>query len=196
MAPAQSEPVGVILAGGRGRRLGGTKATVFLGGQPLIAYPLRALSAALDEVVVLAKADTELPSLAGTTVWIESDPRHHPAVGIREALSLAGGRDVLVCAVDLPFVSAELVARLAHADAHGAPAVVASARGAVQPLLGRYGPSAEALLGAEPAGPLRELIAAIGPRVLEVEDPEVLFNVNAPEDLLRAAALLDTASRT
>ena len=62
--------MGVVLAGGLGTRIGGSKATVGLGGRPLISYPLDALGAVLDDVVVLAKADTELPSLPGMTVWI------------------------------------------------------------------------------------------------------------------------------
>jgi molybdopterin-guanine dinucleotide biosynthesis protein A len=36
-----------------------------------------------------------------------------------------------------------------------------------------------------------QAVRGIGPRLVEVEDPDELFNVNAPEDLLHAAALLD-----
>src|SRR5436309_6524963 len=106
---ALRQPVGVVLAGGLGRRMGGAKATVELAGRPLICYPLEALAAALDEVAVLAKADTELPSLPGATIWVEPQLQHHPLVGISQALALAGGRPVLVCAADLPFVPSELV---------------------------------------------------------------------------------------
>ena len=187
----RSKPVGVVLAGGLGRRMGGAKATVELAGRPLICYPLEALAAALDEVAVLAKADTELPSLPGATVWVEPQVRHHPLVGISQALALAGGRPVLVCAVDLPFVSPELVTRLALEDPAGAPAVIASRRGAIQPLLGCYQPNALGLLGPARDRPLRELVAAIKPRLVEVEDPDALFNVNAPDDLLRAASTLE-----
>jgi molybdopterin-guanine dinucleotide biosynthesis protein A len=185
------EPVGVILAGGEGRRIGGAKATVILGGRPLISYPLEALSAALADVVILAKADTELPSLPGTTVWIEPNTRHHPVVGIVQALGLAGGRPVLVCAADLPFVTPVLVRQLADADPAGAPAVLACARGAMQPLLGYYESRAAGLLHPEQDTSLREQVAALSPVLLEVEDPQELFNVNAPEDLLQAAAMLD-----
>jgi molybdopterin-guanine dinucleotide biosynthesis protein A len=191
MRPPSTEPVGVILAGGRGRRLGGAKATVLLGGRPLIAYALDALSAALAEVVVLAKADTELPSLPGTTVWIEPQRRHHPVVGIVQALGLAGGRAVLVCAGDLPFVTPALVRELAATDPDGAPAVLASAEGCLQPLLGCYQPRAVELLRPDDERPLRDQVAELSPRVVEVEDARQLFNVNAPEDLLRAAAMLD-----
>ncbi|HEX6711829.1 MAG TPA: NTP transferase domain-containing protein, partial [Thermoleophilaceae bacterium] len=52
---------GVVLAGGLGRRMGAPKATAMLVGRPLIAYPLDALGAVTDRVVVVAKRDTELP---------------------------------------------------------------------------------------------------------------------------------------
>lgn len=185
------QPVGVVLAGGLGQRMGGAKAMVELAGRPLICYPLEALAAALDEVAVLAKADTELPSLPGATIWVEPQLQHHPLVGISQALALAGGRPVLVCAVDLPFVTPELIGRLAAEDPAGAPAVVASHRGAIQPLLGCYQPGALALHGPAHDRPLRELISAIKPRLLEVDDRDALFNVNAPDDLLRAATKID-----
>ena len=38
-------------------------------------------------------------------------------------------------------------------------------------------------------------MAAIGPRLFEVEDPEALFNLNAPDDLLMASAMLDRRRR-
>src|SRR5690242_19928878 len=104
-----AEPVGAVLAGGLGRRIGGSKALVELCGRPLIDCPVQAIRAALAEVVVIAKADTVLPSLPGVTVWIESETEHHPLVGLTEALGLAAGRPVLVCAADLPFVSAGLI---------------------------------------------------------------------------------------
>lgn len=192
------EPIGVVLAGGRGRRIGGAKATVLLRGRPLVCYPLEALSAALAEVVVLAKAETELPSLPGTTVWIESHRRHHPAIGIAEALALAGGRSVLVCAADLPFVSPGLVRKLVSASSGGTPAVLAAAQGRVQPLLGCYQAKAARLLRPGDERPVREQVAELDPRIVEVEDPRELFNVNAPEDLLQAAAALErrwTSSR-
>ena len=43
--------------------------------------------------------------------------------------------------------------------------------------------------------PLRGLVAAIGPRLVEVGDAEELFNVNAPDDLLRAEAILEAPGR-
>ena len=187
------QPIGVVLAGGSGRRLGGHKALVRLRGRPLITYPLEALRGALEEVVVLAKADTALPDLAGLTVWIEPDEPRHPLAGLRQALALAQGRPVLACAGDLPLVGAELVGQLGRVDPAGRPAVIATAGGRIQPLLGLYLPASAALLErvAQPGGPLTASIEELGPRLVEVDDERALFNVNTPEQLLQAAALLD-----
>jgi molybdenum cofactor guanylyltransferase len=178
-------PIGAILAGGRGTRLGGAKALAELGGRPLIAWPLAALAAALDEVVVVAKADTALPTL-GVERWTEPDEPAHPRAGIVHALSAAGERAVLVCAADMPLVTPELVAEIAAAD--GTPAVVPRAAGRLQPLLARYEPDALLPLRAAPAAEaLTATVVSLGPRLLEFADETAFFNVNSPADLDSAA---------
>jgi molybdopterin-guanine dinucleotide biosynthesis protein A len=52
----------VVLAGGQDSRLGGEgKATVEVARRPLLAYVLEAMTGALDEVAVAAKASNALP---------------------------------------------------------------------------------------------------------------------------------------
>lgn len=199
--PRKSEAIGTILAGGSGVRMGGSKATVELHGRPLISYPLEAVWRALGHAVVVAKADTELPSLPGVTVWVEPEGPSHPLFGLVHALELAEGRPILACAADLPFVTPRLVRQLAG-GMRGADAVLAATGGEVQPLLGWYHPRALAVLREiEPAGgvSLRAAVGRLKPVVVEVDDPEMLFNVNTPADLLTATAMLDArlrASRT
>jgi molybdopterin-guanine dinucleotide biosynthesis protein A len=154
---------------------------VELGGRPLIAYPIEILQAVLGEVAVVAKADTELPPLPdGVQRWVEPQEPRHPVAGIIEALKRAGGRPVLVCAADMPFVTQATVARLANIDPAGAPAVIAAAN----PLLGLYLPQAIAQLKAAPdeTRPLRRLVAVIEPGTIDVDEAE-LFSVNTPADL-------------
>jgi molybdenum cofactor guanylyltransferase len=194
--PSRRPPIGVILAGGGGRRIGGSKAIVKLQGRPLITYPLAVLQAVFDDVAIVAKADTELPSLPGITVWVEPSAPQHPIVGIAHALALAGRRAVFIAAADMPFLTPAAVVRLATADPGATPAVIATHRGRIHPLLGCYQPQAAAPLAASIAGDganvaLTEAVVALDPRFLEIEDAEVLFNVNAPEDLLHAAGVLD-----
>ena len=191
MARAQ-ETIGAILAGGSGRRMGGAKATVHLQGRPLISYAIEAVWRGLGSVVIVAKADTELPSLPGVTVWVEPDEQSHPLVGLRYALEMADGRPVVVCAADLPFVTPRLIRELA-VGARRAPAVIAACGEQIQPLLGWYHPRALETLRSvdlESGAPVREVVSAMGPRLLEV-DPELLFNVNHPSDLLQASAMID-----
>jgi len=197
------DPIGVVLAGGAGRRIGGEKAVVELHGTPLVCYPLRALQAVLAEVVVVAKQGTELPPLPGVPIWIEPAEPRHPLAGVVHALEGAGAasgitgmaREILVSAGDLPFVGPDLVERLAHVDAGGAPAVVPRAGGRLQPLLARYGPAAYAALAEalrqDPLPSVTDAVSALRPRVLDIEDEQAFFNVNVPEDLLTAAGLLD-----
>ncbi len=195
----RSKPVGAILAGGRGLRIGGEKAVVELHGKPLICYPVEAVQQVLSRVAVLAKTGTKLPPLPGVAVWIEPESPRHPLVGITQALALAGGRPVLVCAGDLPFVTPELIRRLVKTDAGHSPAVVACAEERLQPLLGCYQPRAlELLAGAarEGTGRVTDAVAALDPVLLEVDDPEELFDVDSPDDLLLATAMLDRRGMT
>jgi molybdopterin-guanine dinucleotide biosynthesis protein A len=192
-ARGHGDPVGVILAGGEGTRMGGSKAIVNLNGRPLISYPLEAMWRALGHVAIVAKIDTELPSVAGVTVWIEPDEPRHPLLGIVHALGLADDRPVLVCPVDLPFVSSGLIRKLAVAGRGSGTAVIATLPGRTQPLLGRYEPEAlEPLISAlqRPRVPVREAVEALHPTLYEVEDANELFNLNAPDDLLQASAML------
>lgn len=182
------------MAGGRGRRLGGAgKATVPLGGRPMIAWPLEALTGELARVVVLAKAETPLPALPPAVErWIEPDEPHHPVVGILEALRRAGGAPVLVCAVDLPLVTRATIHALCVAPAPGAAAVLATGAGAqgMQPLLGRFEPAAlDPLARAGQGERLLDVVRALEPALLVVPD-EDLLNVNDEADLRRATELL------
>src|ERR1700748_1177591 len=162
----RSKPIGAIMAGGRGLRIGGQKATVELHGKPLICYPVEAVRQVLNRVAILAKTGTRLPALPGVAVWIEPERPRHPLVGITQALALAGGRPVLICAGDLPFVTPELIRRLVKAAPGRAPAVVACARDRMQPLLGCYQPRALELLAGparEGTGRLMDAVAAVQP---------------------------------
>ncbi len=115
----------------------------------------------------------------------------------------ADGRPVMVCAADMPFVTAELIREIADADPAGAPAVVAWRRRHASAAAGLLCPEARegwpARCCARPGrraaargagrragarGRLTEAVAELGPRLYEVADPDALFNVNSPEDLL------------
>jgi molybdenum cofactor guanylyltransferase len=173
---------GVVLAGGLGRRIGAPKATAPLGGRPLIAYPLAALKEVCDQVVVVAKRDTELP--VDLERWDEPDEPRHPIAGLRHALERAGA-PIIVCAADMPFVSKDALQAIASSLGDAA-AAVARADDLLQPLLAAYAPQALAALVAAPADePLRRSVESLDPVVVDVQAAAV-FNVNTPEDLAEA----------
>jgi molybdenum cofactor guanylyltransferase len=185
-------PVGVVLAGGSGRRIGGDKAIVELEGRPLVLYPVEALHEVCDEVSVVAKRSTVLPALAGSAdLWIEPDEPRHPLCGVVHALRLAAGRPVLVVCCDMPLIDGPTLRALATTDPGGAAAVVPRVHGELQPFCALYTPQALAGL-ATFAHDARatDVVEQLGIRVVEPADPTPFFNVNRPEDLIQASVLL------
>jgi molybdopterin-guanine dinucleotide biosynthesis protein A len=175
--------IGAVLAGGLGRRMGAPKATAPLGGRPLVAYPLDALGHVCDRVVVVAKRETELP--AEVERWDERDDPRHPIAGITHALERAG-EPILVCAADMPFVSPDVLSLLADELRPGLKAAAAFCEGRLEPLLAAYAPEALEVLAEAPADePLRRTVESLMPVLVDVP-PEVVFNVNTPEDLAQA----------
>ena len=175
--------IGAVLAGGLGRRMGAPKATASLGGRPLVAYPLDALGHVCDRVVVVAKRETELP--AEVERWDEPDDPRHPIAGITHALERAG-EPILVCAADMPFVSPDVLSLLADELRPGLKAAAAFCEGRLEPLLAAYAPEALEVLAEAPADePLRRTLESLMPVLVDVP-PEVVFNVNTPEDLAQA----------
>jgi molybdenum cofactor guanylyltransferase len=169
-----------VLAGGRGRRMGRPKTLVELGGRPLIARPLAAAGAAGLEAVVVAKAATPLPAL-DVPVWHEPDAPVHPLLGIVTALERAGG-PVVAVACDQPFVTSELLARLA-----AGPEAAVRVGGRLEPLPARYEPAALPALRAALAreASLRSAIAELAPVEIACE-PDTVASVNPPEELAAA----------
>jgi molybdenum cofactor guanylyltransferase len=180
-------PLAVVLAGGAARRMGGAKMTAPLAGRPLVAWPLGALRAVLDAVVVVVKRDTPLPAL-DVPVWVEPDEPRHPLAGVVHALREADGRAVVVCAGDMPVVQPSTLRRLASAT--GASLVV---RGGdrLEPLLARYQPADLAVLerAAKEGRPATAVVAELGAEVVDAH-PDSMLNVNAPDDFAAAERAL------
>ena len=180
-----AKPLGVVLAGGAGERLGGSKAAAELAGRPLITYPLAAFSEAGIEAIVVAKATTELPPLDVALVIEPSEPRH-PLLGLVTALVHAGGRPVIACPCDTPFVTAALLTRLATS-----PTTTAVHDGVrLHPLLARYQPRDLLPLqdGLEANASATSIAESLSPTIVTT-DPRTAFNINTPEDLAEAASI-------
>ena len=181
-----SPPLGAVLAGGAGLRLGGAKPTTELVGKPLIAYPLDALSQAGLGAVVIAKKDSPLPDLQ-VPIVTEPDEPQHPLAGVAEALRQAEGRGALVVPCDAPFLSPMLLRVLASATSTTA----IRSGGRAHPLIAFYqSGNLPRLEAAAAAGePATSTLESLDPVWIEAPEQET-FNVNTPSDLDRAEDLL------
>lgn len=190
--------IGVLLAGGAGRRLereGRGKAAVELAGRPLASYPLDALLAVCERVAVVCKPSTELPELdAAIERWDEPPEPRHPLVGMIHALERAAA-PVLLCGADMPFVTADAcrTVLMRAGGSGGARAVVASAGGTTQPVLGVYSPTALESLRSEPLdASLIDAVERLGPLRVALP-PRLLAGVNTPGELTEAEEALRRA---
>jgi molybdopterin-guanine dinucleotide biosynthesis protein A len=188
--------LGVIVAGGRGVRLGlgRPKAFAEVGGMTLLARAEDVLSALCDEIVIAAPASLELPAHRSARVADATDDAV-PLAGLVAGLAARLFDRALALGVDFPRMRpgmlAALLARL------GARAAVIPAPGGVpQPLAAAYAPGAAAPLAASLArGERAVTVAALALDPLIVGDGELerldggsacFFNLNTPDDLAEA----------
>jgi molybdenum cofactor guanylyltransferase len=127
----------VILAGGESRRMGRDKAWVEVGGQPLI---LRALCAIRDsgikEVFISGRAGTDYSAL-GYPVLFDREPGCGPLAGIERAFEATEAPLLLVLAVDLPWMSATFLRKLAE-RCDPLTGAIPKLRGQLEPLVAIY----------------------------------------------------------
>lgn len=174
--------IGAILAGGAGKRLGGvSKATLDLDGRPLAVHVADVLAEVCDGVAIVCKPDTDVPKIAGVERWNEPAEPRHPLTGIVHALERADG-PVLVCAVDMPWITPDACRSLLDA-APGGVAAVAAAEGELCPVFAVYAVDALVILRTAAAdAPLRETVEALEPTRVALP-PALLRSVNEPGDL-------------
>jgi molybdopterin-guanine dinucleotide biosynthesis protein A len=118
--------------------------------------------------------------------WDEPDRPRHPAAGVAHALRRAGG-PVLVCAADMPFVTAAACRALTDAAAHAseAAAVVAEAEGWLQPTFAVYRPAALPVLREPGRAQLTRLVEALAPSLVPLPAAQ-MRSVDTPEALAAA----------
>ncbi|WP_374516295.1 molybdenum cofactor guanylyltransferase [Brevundimonas sp.] len=196
MSLSPREIAAVVLAGGEGRRIGGSKPQRMLAGRNLLERAAGQASAFSDLTAVAVRdlAQTEAPD--GLTL-IEDAPWEGPLGGLAAALAFARSRRraaALTLPCDMPLVPADLASRLAAAPGeHGA--TLAASGGRLHPVCGLWRVEALDALSAYAGGGQRSLkgfAATVGFATVEwpAEPVDPFFNVNTAEDLARAETLL------
>ena len=111
--PLMPRVSGVILAGGKSRRMGGSpKALLPFGGRPLIEQIAETLRSVLPDCLVVTNTP-ELYGSLGLPMVGDVFPEGGSLGGIYSGLRAAPGDAALCVACDMPFLSAPLVAHLA-----------------------------------------------------------------------------------
>lgn len=193
-APTRAEITGLVLAGGRGTRMGGLdKGLVELDGKPLVAHVLARLAPQVGALLISANRNLDRYAALGAPVV--TDPPEHgpfagPLAGIRAALAALRTPWLAVVACDTPNLPLDLVERLA-AGLDGARASVAAAGGRTHALCCLLHSALRASLDEALARGERRVaawLAGVGARTVEFADAEAFVNCNAAADL-RAAVL-------
>jgi molybdenum cofactor guanylyltransferase/molybdopterin-guanine dinucleotide biosynthesis protein MobB len=200
--------VGVLLAGGLSRRMGGgDKSLRHLGGRPMIAHAVERLRPQVDALILNANGDASRFAFLGLPVVADREADYAgPLAGVLAGMDWArehapDARWIVTAACDTPFFPRDLVARL-RAAAEEAKAEIALAASKGQ------GHFVFALWPVALADDLADYLAQGGRKVqdwiaqyahLHVEfapaeiggsEVDPFFNVNTPEDLVFAESLL------
>lgn len=180
----------VVLAGGRGRRLGGAIKPLLVrpDGSTLVAHLCDVLSPLVDETLIVAPfAIAHL--FEGRVV---EDPGQGPGLALAAAARAVSSGTILLAAGDQPHPSAALAERLL-ASALDRCAVV-TIGGVLQPTFAAFATAAVRAID-PPQTSLRGTCEAIGPFVIDARelDPAMLAafdDVDMPEDVKRHALSL------
>jgi molybdenum cofactor guanylyltransferase len=196
---------GVILAGGLSRRMGGgDKCLLPLGGRPVLRHVIDRLAPQVDRFALNANGDPARFADFGLPVIADSEPGFAgPLAGVLAGMDWAAaeGIDVIAtAAADTPFFPENLVAQLGAAmEAAGTPLAVAMTddreRGlSPHPTFGLWSVALREDLRAALRGGLRKVVLWTEPQgcapCVFAAPFEPFFNVNTPEDLDRAEAML------
>lgn len=175
----------VILAGGRSARMGRDKAFVELAGRPLIEHALARLTPQAERTIVNSNASPELFARYGVTVVADAAPGvAGPLAGIYTVLARWPHADIVTVAVDLPFVPLDIVASLRGRDGDTCRYARHDAQHALAIWWAPHShlPLRDYLMSGR--RDLRGWLQQCGEAVACA--PQTGFNVNTPDDLLRA----------
>ncbi len=189
---------GIILAGGKSRRMGGSpKALIPFGGRPLVQTIAEIMGSVLPDCLVVTNTP-ELYAFLGLPMVRDVFPEGGSLGGIFSGLRAVPGEYGFAVACDMPFLHPGLIRHMTERAGEG-DVLIPDAAGDLQTL--------HAVYGKRCLGPMERLlregrlkITGFFPEVRVVNlsaaeiarflDPALAFmNLNTPEDLTRAQAL-------
>ncbi len=206
MTPPSKQTVGIVLAGGQARRMGGgDKCLLEIGGQSLLARAIERLSPQVASLVINANGEEgRFAAFEHPVVKDVIEGFVGPLAGILTGMRWAqenapGSPYIITVASDTPFFPHDLTSKLARAvGEEEAMIVLAASNGRVHPVFGLW-PVALAddleqalLLGVRKIldwTDRHKMVEVVFESVDAGMDP--CFNVNRPEDLARAELIAE-----
>ncbi len=196
--------IGVLLAGGLGRRMGGgDKPLREIGGRTLLARAIERLAPQCEALIVNANGDpTRFASLGLPVVADSIEGFAGPLAGILTALEWIrqhrpGNEWIVSIPTDSPFLPRDLVSGLHRARLQaGQPLASARSGDQVHPVVGLWPVSlAEDLRRALVVEDMRKIDRwtarhGVAEAIWQTEPYDPFFNANRPEDLAEAEAIL------
>ena len=190
-----AQTIGVVLAGGEGRRMGGPKGDLRVDGMTLAERAAKILRPLCGNVLISLPRGARNPAPAFAVVEDEPPSGRGPLAGIAAAFASCGRADLLVLACDYPAAETELFRVIRDLAEPGADLVLPiDASGRDHPLVALWRRGAEAAVRAAlEAGSFRvqslfpdlevQRIPAADLATLGVDTRLALANVNWPSDL-------------
>ena len=180
---------GLVLSGGRSRRMGRDKALLERDGRSQLAWMVEMLERHVERVFVSTRADQhDEPERRRFAQIVDAYADLGPLAGILSAMDEYPGADWLIVACDLPNVTDETISHLLghRSNEHPFTAFISSHDGLPEPLcaLWRAG-TGDLIRGFADDGincP-RKILIRSDTCLIEQVDPRWLDNVNTPDDL-------------
>ena len=184
------EPLrGLVLAGGKSRRMGSDKAALQSGGETQLSRAVRLLKNHVDEVFVSTRAEqAEDPLRSSFEQIVDCYDGIGPIAGILSAMDTAPDSSWIVLACDLPNIDDTTIEYLIqNADAERPFTAYRSMNDDLpEPLCAIYRPSSRRLVDQYIADGIvcpRKMLINSPACLLEQPNPGALHNINSPEDL-------------
>lgn len=180
---------GLVLAGGKSRRMGSDKALLMQDGETQLSRAVGLLAEQVDRVFVSTSAgqagDAERSKFAQIVDRYED---LGPVAGILSAMDSNSEVSWLVLACDLPNVDGATIAHLlGHCSAdHPVTAYASTHDGLPEPLCAIYRPQYRAVIDSFVAQGIicpRKMLINSATNLLVQPTPGALHNINSPEDL-------------
>jgi molybdopterin-guanine dinucleotide biosynthesis protein A len=180
---------GLVLAGGKSRRMGSDKASLTQGGETQLDRAMKLLDAHLDRVFVSTSPDqADDPLRRNYEQIVDTYEDLGPVAGILSAMDKNPQVSWLVLACDLPNIDDATIAFLLdNASAEHVATAYRSVHDELpEPLCAIFRPESRAIIDRfvqEGANCPRKILINSPTHLLDQPNPRALHNINSPEDL-------------